>query len=338
MRPRSRSAPARSRRVLLLASGSASSPSASSGRPARSAASAAAKSRRGRASSSAVRSAARCERPPRGRVARALLGLARPPLRARSRPPRRGRSPHRRGARPAARRRRCSRSASASARCALRRSEGAAAWKTAERISGWRNGRPSVVEREQARVLGRLERVAVDAERFEGRRDRLHVVRERDRRDDERSPRVLGERLGPPGEGTLERRPGRNRIGQRLTAGELLGGSARSRPRPARAGCRGWPRRAARATSGANDAAFLAARSCSASSGSSGAQLELLERRGARTCARRRRGRRERIAAESATSRFDREEQRVARWRDRASGRRRRGRAAGSPPRPRRSG
>ena len=82
----------------------------------------------------------------------------------------------------------------------------------------------AVGERDEPGVLPGLEGVVLEAERVEGRPDRLHLVRQRNRRDDERPPRVLREPLRTPGEGPLERRPGRHRIGQSLPSCELLGG------------------------------------------------------------------------------------------------------------------
>jgi len=82
-------------------------------------------------------------------------------------------------------------------------------------------GDASLGEHEQAGVLGRFERGPIDPGRGEGFGDGLHVVRQRDGDDDERSARVGREPFGAPRECSLERRSGGNRVRQRLVARQL---------------------------------------------------------------------------------------------------------------------
>jgi hypothetical protein len=81
---------------------------------------------------------------------------------------------------------------------------------------------PPVHEPDQPRVLGRLERARVDSEAIESVDDELGRVRGRDGRDEHCPSRVRRERLGPPRERPLDRRPCRERAFEGRGSRELL--------------------------------------------------------------------------------------------------------------------
>ena len=194
----------------------------------------------------------------------------------------------------------------------------------------------AVGERDEPGVLPGLEGVVLEAERVEGRPDRLHLVRQRNRRDNERPPRVLRKPLRTPGEGPLERRPGRHRIGQSLPSCELLGGEDAAeldeRERVPLGGLAQPPRHI-----GCDGPSLVAGQDECGVLRAERRQLQLLQRRRVERAlaalpARRAGSRRSRRRGASPRRAAHR------RSRDRSSGRRPRGSGAGWPPRPRRSG
>lgn len=83
---------------------------------------------------------------------------------------------------------------------------------------------PPVRERDEARVLRRLERRDVESECAQRRHDHLRGVRSRDRRDEKCSAGRLGQRVGSARERPLDACSRREGIVQRLFAAELTRG------------------------------------------------------------------------------------------------------------------
>src|SRR5215218_1234845 len=83
---------------------------------------------------------------------------------------------------------------------------------------------PPLGNRDEARVLGRLECRRVDAETLERRSERVDpvLVSEGGRDENEREARLLREARRPRREGPLECFPGRQRLRKRLSPRKLL--------------------------------------------------------------------------------------------------------------------